>query len=111
VRSTLHEDTVTGDEHRFTAVVSRRDGTDARYAITVTGPVAAVWCTSPGEAAAALAAAIDQAGPEPLPSHFRFGSETVPPSLPLGAICQTIVMGKWAAFVGSTQGTTTHSIE
>jgi hypothetical protein len=111
VRSTLHEDTVTGDEHRFTAVVRRRDGTDARYAITVTAPAAAVWCISPGEAAAALAAAIDQAGPDPLPSHFRFGSETVPPSLPLGAICQTIVMGKWAAFVVAGQRTTARSVE
>jgi hypothetical protein len=93
------EQEVDGDRHTFAVRFSRSDGRSDGCTLLITATSASVWRVSEREAAETIATTIDTAVPRPLPAAFRFADDTVPPSLPLGALCQEIVNGNWNAFV------------
>ncbi len=96
---TILDERVDKDAHTFTVQLTDRTGAAERCTLLITATAASVWNTSERDAAEALAGAIDTAVPRPLPGAFRFASDTVPPSLPLAAVCQEIATGRWEAFV------------
>jgi hypothetical protein len=95
---TIVDEQVVGDEHTFAVQFTDSNGVSEICSLVVTATAASVWRTSEREAAGALAGAIDVAVPRALPAVFRFASETIPPSLPLAAVCQEITTGRWKGF-------------
>jgi hypothetical protein len=97
-RAVIVEREVVADGRTFDVRFSTAPGVVDECTVTITNTAATVWRTSEREAAEALAVAIDVGVPRPLPPAFRFASDTIPPSLPLAAICQEITTGRWSAF-------------
>jgi hypothetical protein len=98
-KPSVEEAAVDGDVHTFAIRFARPDGAVDGCIIVISGTAASIWGVSEREAAATLAGVIDTSVPRPLPTAFRFASDTVPPSLPLAAVCQEMATGRWSAFV------------
>jgi hypothetical protein len=93
----ITDELVDGDDHTFKVRFGRADA----CTLVITATAASIWRISEREAAETLAAVIDTVVPRPLPPAFRFAADTVPPSLPLAAVCSEMANGAWTAYVAA----------
>src|SRR5947209_6975072 len=81
-KPTVNEIEADGDMHTFAIRFMAADGSSDGCMIVISDTAASIWNVSASDAAGSLAEVIDTAVPRPLPTAFRFASDTVPPSLP-----------------------------